>query len=203
LVDLREGRRTIFRRFTLLVLGSTTLGLGVALLLNTHLGSDGYSTLLQGTSIALAVPFVVATIGLATLFVGIGWLRGLRPGWGTVIQPVSVGVVVTLVMPYFPEPSQLPWRIAQFALGLLVLCVGIAAYLAADLGIGPAEVVARAFDPPLPFRWSYSILQVIFALIGWQLGGDLGLGTILASFALGPVVTFLSPPFLRFALQSR
>ncbi len=191
------------RRFTLLVLGSTTLGLGVTLLLNSHLGSDGYSTLLSGTSKALEIPFVAATVGCALLFVLIGWVRGVRPGVGTIVQPVTVGIVVTLALPLFPEPADLALRIAQFGLGFLVLCVGIAAYLAADLGIGPAEIVARAFDPPFAFAWSYSVLQVAFALIGWRLGADLGLGTLLASFAVGPVVTALSPPFLHFATPTR
>ena len=187
------------RRFTLLVLGSTTLGVGVALLLNSHLGSDGYSTLLAGASRALEVPFVVATVAMAALMISLGWARGIRPGWGTIVQPVTVGAVVTLGLDRLPEPHELPGRISQFGLGFLVLCVGIAAYLSADLGIGPAEIVARAFDPPLAFVWGYSTLQLVFALIGWRLGADLGIGTLLASFAAGPVVTRFSPVIARFA----
>lgn len=189
----------ILRRFTLLVLGSTTLGLGVTLLLNSRLGSDGYSMLLHGTSLALDVLFVYATVGVACVMVAIGWLRGMEPGVGTIIQPTAVGITVSVALPLIPDSDALAWRVVQFGGGFLVLCVGIAAYLAADLGTGPAEIVARSFDPPFPFVWFYSVMQVVFAIAGWQLGADLGLGTLLASFAVGPVVGVLSPPFLRFA----
>lgn len=181
------------------MLGSTTLGLGVTLLLSSRLGSDGYSMLLHGTSLALDVLFVWATVGVACVMVAIGWLRGMRPGIGTLVQPTAVGITVSLALPHFPETEALAWRIVQFGGGFLVLCLGIAAYLAADLGTGPAEIVARAFDPPFPFVWFYSAMQVVFALVGWQLGADLGVGTLLASFAVGPVVGALSPPFVRFA----
>ncbi len=157
-------------------------------MLNAHLGSDGYSTLLQGTTLAAGVKFVVSTVSLAAVFVTIGWLRGVRPGWGTLVQPVVVGLVVTFISPVVPEPDQLLVRAGQFATGFLVLCVGVAAYLASDLGVGPGEVLARAFDPPFAFRWSYSVIQAGFAVVGWQLGADLGVGTILAAVVIGPVV---------------
>lgn len=182
-------------RFVLLVLGATVLGVGVALLLNSHLGSDGYSTLMQGTALALDVRFVVVAVGLGTLMAAIGWLRGLRPGWATLIQPLTVGIVVTLLLPVVPEPDDLLLRSVQLVVGFVVLCFGIAAYLASDLGIGPAETIARAFDPPFAFRWFYSVMQVGFALIGWQLGADLGVGTVLAGIAIGPVVTQFSRLF--------
>lgn len=176
------------RRIALLVLGSATLGFGVALLLNAHLGSDGYSTLLQGTSVFFEVKFVVTAVLVAAVFVAVGWARGIRPGWGTLVQPFVVGTVVTLTTPYAPEPELLPWRVVQFAVGFLILCFGVAAYLASDYGIGPGEVLARAWDPPFPFKWSYSVVQAACALGGWWLGADLGAGTVLAAIVIGPVV---------------
>jgi uncharacterized membrane protein YczE len=176
------------RRAALLVLGSATLGLGVTLLLNAHLGSDGYSTLLQGTSVFFEVRFVVVAVSVAAVFVSIGWARGIRPGWGTLVQPVVVGTVVTLTLPLVPEPDQWPLRAGQFGLGFLILCLGVAAYLASDYGIGPGEVLARAWDPPFPFKWSYSVVQAACALVGWWLGADLGVGTVLAAVVIGPVV---------------
>ena len=192
---LRAAELSVPGRFVLLVCGAALLGVGVTLMLNSHLGADGYSTLLQGTALSLDVRFVVAAVGVGTLMAGIGWLRGLRPWWATLIQPLTVGIVVTLALPVFPEPDDLVLRSVQLLLGFFVLCFGIAAYLASDLGIGPAETVARAFDPPFAFRWFYSVMQVGFALIGWQLGADLGVGTVLTGIAIGPVVTRFSRLF--------
>ena len=54
------------RRFAQLVLSCVVLGVGVALLLRAALGSDGCSTLINGLSLSLDVPFVAvnAVVGL-------------------------------------------------------------------------------------------------------------------------------------------
>ncbi len=70
-----------------------------------------------------------------------------------------------------------------------VLAVGIALYLGSHLGAGPAEAAALAWDPPVPFAWSYSLVQGGGALLGWQLGAAIGPGTLAVILLLGPVVT--------------
>ena len=72
------------------------------------------------------------------------------------------------------------------------MAVGIAAYLGAHLGAGPAEGAALAWDPPLPFRWSYSAVQGLGALVGWLLGATIGPGTVAVILLLGPGVDLAS-----------
>jgi sulfite exporter TauE/SafE len=49
-----------------------------------------------------------------------------------------------------------------------------------------------SLDPPLPFRWSYSVMQGGSALVGWALGAAFGVGTAMVIFLLGPAVDLLS-----------
>jgi uncharacterized membrane protein YczE len=58
-------------------------------------------------------------------------------------------------------------------------------YLGTRLGAGPAEGAAMAWDPPLPFKWSYSILQGSSAIAGWMFGASLGVGTVVVIALLG------------------
>jgi uncharacterized protein len=81
--------------------------------------------------------------------------------------------------------------------GFAVLCVGVAGYLAVDLGAGPTEVAALAWDPPVPFRWSYAAVQVVGAASGWLMGASLGLGTVVVVVLIGPVVDRLMPLLRR------
>ncbi|MGH9249524.1 MAG: hypothetical protein ACRD0W_08440, partial [Acidimicrobiales bacterium] len=74
------------RAVVTLFISCVVLGVGVALLLETALGSDGYSTLINGLSIATGVPFVVVNCVVGVLLVAMAWTRGLRPGLGTVVQ---------------------------------------------------------------------------------------------------------------------
>lgn len=179
----------------MLVGGCVVLGLGVAMLLLAALGSDGYSTLVNGIRLTTGIPFLAANVLVSIAFVLMAWTRGLRPGIGTVVQIVLVGLTVSLLLEWWEEPSSLAVRVALLIGALPVLSLGIAAYLGSQSGAGPAEAAALAWDPPVPFRWSYSAVQIIGATVGWLLGAAIGPGTAV-SFLLGPTVD-LAARFLR------
>jgi len=163
------------------------------MLLNARLGSDGFSMFVNGASISSGAEFAVVNVVVSVVLIALGWARGRRPGPGTVIQPVIVGVTVSALMPVLPQPDALAARWTELLVGFVVLCFGVAGYLAAELGAGPAEVAALAFDPPVPFRWGYSVVQVTMGAAGWLLGADLGPGTVLVVLLIGPVAGRLLP----------
>jgi uncharacterized protein len=175
-------------RLLRLVVSCVVLGVGVALLLDARLGSDGYSMFVSGLSIATGVSFGLVNAAVGVVLVLLAWARGRRPGTGTVVQAVLVGYVVAWALPLLPSPEGLALRWVELVAGFVVVCVGVAGYLSAELGAGPAEGAALAFDPPVPFRWSYSVVQVVGALVGWLCGASLGPGTVLVALLVGPAV---------------
>lgn len=182
------GRRHDVVRYAQLVLACVVLGVGVALLLESSLGSDGYSTLVNGITIASGLPFWTLNIVVGAAFIGLAWLRGTRPGPGTLVQWFLVGVVISAVMAAVPDVASTGWRLALLLLAFVLITVGVAAYLASATGAGPAEAMAIAWDPPIPFRWSYNLVQAGGALAGWLLGASVGPGTVLVFLLLGPAV---------------
>ena len=180
------------RRTALLLLGCVVVGVGVALLLVADLGSDGFSTLVNGLAIASGLPFFVANLLVSVGFLLIAALRRVIPGVGTVVQILLVGATVSVVIEQFATPSGLVARIGLVLLAMPVIALGISAYLGANLGAGPIEAAGLAWDPPIPFRWSYSAVQLLGALTGWLLGGTVGLTTIIVIALLGPLVDLAS-----------
>lgn len=180
------------RRAAQLVGSCLVLGAGVGLLLLAALGSDGYSTLINGLSLHFGVDFILVNAVVGTLFVALAWLRGLRPGVGTIVQPVVVGFTVSGMLAAFSTPSSLGVRIVLLLAAFPVLAAGVAGYLDSGFGAGPTEAAALAWDPPLPFRWSNSVLQGMGALVGWLLGAAFGPGTLAVIFLLGPLVDLIS-----------
>lgn len=176
------------RRSLQLVLSCVVLSLGVVLLLRSALGSDGYSTFVSGVSRATGVDFAVVNAAVGVVLVGLAWARGTRPGPGTVVQPVVVGLGVSVGLAVLSEPTSLLGRGLLLALALPVLAVGVAGYLNTATGAGPAEVAALTFEPRVPFRWGYNLLQAAGALVGVLCGADVGPGTLLVVVALGPLV---------------
>ena len=186
------GRSTLPRRLVQLVLSCIVLGAGVAVLLDAALGSDGYSTLISGLTTTSGLPFVVVNLGVGILLIALAWSRGTRPGVGTIVQTVVVGGTVSAVAPLLPTPDALGARFVELAIAFVLLAVGVAGYLASHMGAGPAEGAAIAFDPPLPFKWSYTVLQALSALGGWALGAAVGPGTLIVSLFVGPTVDLLT-----------
>ena len=181
-----------WRRTAFLLIGCVILGIGVAMLLVADLGSDGFSTLVNGTAIATGLPFVVANLIISAAFLGLAAVRRLYPGIGTLVQVVLVGLTVDVAMRIMPTPGSLPLRVGLVLLALPVIAVGITLYLGAKLGAGPIEAAALAWDPPLPFRWSYSAMQLFGAVAGWLLGATLGFATLVVILCLGPLVDLTS-----------
>lgn len=175
-------------RLTLLFIGCLVLGLGVGLLLTADLGSDGYSTLVNGISRSTGISFMVANLAVSAGFLLLAAVRGLIPDVGTLVQVVVVGVTVSVTIDLLETPESLAGRSAYLVVAFPVLAAGIAAYLGSNLGAGPAEAAALAWDPPLPFRWSYSFVQGGGAVVGWLLGAAIGPGTLAVVFLLGPAV---------------
>jgi uncharacterized protein len=184
-------RSALAGRVAQLVASCVVLGIGVGMLLLAALGSDGYSTLINGISLHFDVLFVLVNAVVGVFFVTAAWVRGLRPGVGTIVQPVVVGFTVSAVLGAFDPPAAVWLRVVLLLGAFPVVSAGVAGYLDSALGAGPTEAAVLAWDPPVPFRWSYSVLQGTGALVGWLLGAAIGPGTLAVIFLLGPVVDLI------------
>ncbi|HEX6246404.1 MAG TPA: hypothetical protein VFZ64_00920 [Nocardioidaceae bacterium] len=178
-----------------LVVGCTLLGVGVALLLEASLGSDGYSTLVNGLTVATGLPFWQLNIVVGGVFLALAWVRGTRPGPGTLVQWFLVGFVISGVLAVVPDVSSGAGRALLLVPAFVLLTVGIGTYLASATGAGPAEAMAIAWDPPIPFRWSYNLVQATGALVGWLLGAAVGPATVVVFLLLGPAVDLFRRTF--------
>lgn len=183
-----------FGRIVQLVVSCAVLGLGVGLVLVAGLGSDGYSTLINGISRHTNLPYAPVnwTVGFGVVL--LAWSRGVRPGLGTITHPIVVGLTVNAVLDAVPAPTALPARIALLAIGTPVLAAGVAGYLEAALGAGPFEAVTIALRP-ISFRLAYAVLQAAGAVAGWLLGASIGVGTLLIVLGVGPLATVLRRAF--------
>ncbi len=186
----------------MLLIGCTVLGAGVAMLLAADLGSDGYSTFVNGLTLTTGVDFWIMNLLVGAVLVALAMLRKVIPGVGTVVQVVLVGVVVDVALGMLATPDDLVGRGVLLAAAFPVLAVGIALYLGSHTGAGPAEAAALAWDPPVAFRWSYSVVQGGGALGGYLLGATVGVGTLAVIFLLGPAVD-LTARILRVDLHQQ
>ena len=180
--------RELRRRLPQLLLGIPVLGLGIALTLQARLGVSPYDVLHQGIAKQTGLSFgtVVIAVGLVILVLWIPLRQ--RPGIGTVVNTLTVGLVIDLALLVLPEPELLAARVPLLLGGIVVTALGMGLYIGAGLGPGPRDglmtgVAAKGF--PL---WAVrTVLEVTALVAGWVLGGNVGVGTVIFAFSIGPL----------------
>ncbi len=179
------------RRLPQLLVGIPVLGVGIALTLQARLGVSPYDVLHQGIAAktGLSVGTVVILVGLVILLFWIPLRQ--RPGLGTVVNTLTVGLVIDLALHVVPEPDLLAARIPLLVVGILVTGLGMGLYIGAGLGPGPRDglmtgLAAKGF--PL---WAVrTALELAALAAGWFLGGNVGVGTVAFAFSIGPLGHF-------------
>ncbi len=176
------------RRLPRLLVGILVLAPGVALIIAARLGVSPYDVLHQGLADLTGLSFgtVVVLLGLVIL---LAWIPlGQRFGIGTVINTLTVGFIVDAVLHVLPETDDLLVRWPMLLGGIVVTALGMAMYIGAGLGPGPRDglmtgIAAKGY-PLWLVRMS---LELVALVIGWTLGGDVGIGTVLFAFGIGPL----------------
>ncbi|MBP8838858.1 MAG: hypothetical protein KBG78_08505, partial [Dermatophilaceae bacterium] len=118
-----------------------------------------------------------------------------RPGIGTVSNAIVIGAALDPMLRAIEAPESLGWRAAYLVAGILINGVATAAYIGARLGPGPRDGLMTGLVrlTGRSVRLVRTGLEVTVVLIGWALGGNLGLGTVLFAVSIGPVVHVFLP----------
>lgn len=193
-VGLRRREPALAVRLAILIAGLFCFALGIVLTLRSGLGLGPWDVLHQGLTRHVPLTFGEASIVAGFVVLLVGWLLGQRPGLGTVLNMVLVGVFIDLItwsrlVPSFAG-SAWPARLAVDALGVAVVGLGSAWYIKADLGAGPRDglmlVLARRAGGRVALIRATLELSVLAT--GFVLGGTAGLGTLVFAFGVGPAV---------------
>ena len=173
-----------------LIIGLVLFGLGEALLISAGIGVSPWTVFGQGISNVLNVSIGFATF-IISLFVLLCWIP-LRqiPGIGTVLNVIIIASVLDYSLPYLPSPETNILRLTQVVLGVVITGFGGGVYLIANLGPGPRDGLMTGLQriSDFPIAWVRSGIELTVVLIGWILGGIVGIGTLVFAFGIGPSV---------------
>jgi uncharacterized membrane protein YczE len=185
-------------RLVQLYLGLVLYGFSTSLLVLSGLGLAPWDVLHQGLAkhSNLAIGTWSIIIGLFVLLLWIP-LRE-RPGIGTVSNVVFIGGTMDVVLAHLSPPHELALRIVCLVSGVFLNGVATGAYIGAGLGPGPRDGLMTGLA-----RRGHSIrvvrtsLEVSVVVIGWLLGGTVGVGTVMYAVSIGPLAHVFVPFFSR------
>ena len=179
------------RRLSRLVFGLLLCGTGVALTINADLGLSPWDVLHQGLSKRSGIP-----IGTVAIFVGLAVLLLWFPlrervGLGTVLNVLLIGSTIDVLLAVLPDHEPMAVRVTFLLVGTCLFGPGSGFYIGAGMGPGPRDglmtaLAARGYS----VRVVRTVLETSVLLVGFALGGSVGIGTVLFAFTIGPNVHY-------------
>lgn len=183
----------ILKRLFKLQTGLLLFGLGTALIVQAHLGSDPWSAFHLGMSsyLAISISLLIQITGAFFLLISVVFLRQ-RIGFGSICNMLLVGPWFELFQGLIP--SQYIWWQSMFQLlfGIIVLGFATALYITADFGAGPRDglVLGLAKQSGFNVRYVRTATELMALGIGYWLGGAVGIGTLIFALSIGPFMQF-------------
>jgi uncharacterized membrane protein YczE len=179
----------MWRRLSVQLVGIAVVATGVALTIQAELGVAPYDVVTTGMHERFDIPIGVAAVLLPLLFVVLGGLLGARVGAGTALDVALVGPVLGIVLDRLPEVEAIAPRMGLYAVGFVVLTVGIVLVIIPELGAGPAELVMLAVaDKGYPLAPARTAIELVCVAVGFAIGGQVGVGTVVFAVLIGPAL---------------
>lgn len=202
----RRSLREMAVRVVLLLIGLWIAHLGVTLFLQTNLGSDPFNVFVQGLFRAIPWPeWAGMTHGRVHLLVSLLIMVVLLVvdrsyvGIGTVLCMALGGPIIDVytlwLSPFLNETLPLAVRVPMLAVGCIILAFGMTIVIRSQAGTGPNDLVAVVLSDKSgkPFGPVRIGVDLTFALVGFALGGVVGIGTIICAFLVGPAAQLFFP----------
>ena len=175
-----------------LIFGLILFGIGETLLVTAGIGVSPWFVLHQGLSIKTGYSIGVTTF-IVSIFVLFFWIPlKQKPGIGTILNTILISVVVDLSIHYLPRPNESIYQLFQIVFGIIIIGFGSGFYLIANLGPGSRDGLMTGIQKKtkLSFSLVRTLIELSAVILGWYLGGVVGIGTVIYALGIGPFVSF-------------
>lgn len=190
-------RKEWILRWSFFVFGLMVLAFGISLTIKgKQLGIGPWDVFHYGLFLKFGLSIGSWSIisGCILLFIS-SLIKKEWPKIGALLNMVFLGLFIDFFNWLLPAVDSLFGQSLVYVLGIIFLGYGIGLYVSADLGEGPRDnfmlLIVQRTGWSIP--WVRNGIEIIIFLIGWLLGGPVGIGTVFIAFGLGPILGFSIP----------
>ena len=183
-------REQFTERLIRCVAGLACFGTGIAFFVRSELGVPPWDVFHQGISKHTGLGLGTVLI-IVAFFVLLLWIPlRLRPGLGTLLNAIEIGLVENVAQDLIPQTDNIAIRIAFMVAGLCIIAAGSGLYIGAEFGSGPRDGLMLGLNMRLgvSVRAARTFVEITMMIIGIFLGGHIGVGTFVFALGIGPMV---------------
>lgn len=181
--------RDYLKRIALLIGGLAITGVGVVLVLQANIGVEPWSVLHQGMSVAFGITYGNAATIVGAVVIAIAVLCGESFGIGTIANIFVAPMIIDflLYLDLVPQMHGMLPGICMLLAGLELIVFGTWMYMKSSLGEGPRDalMVVLNHKTKRSVGLCRSTVELMAILVGWRLGGQVGIGTVISAVGIG------------------
>lgn len=186
------SRPRIVRQWAQIAFGLLVFSFGVHLTIFANIGLAPWDCLGMGIAAYTPLNYGLAMTSTSVAILFIDLLLKERIGYGTVIDALLTGNFVQAFNDLSPlEPCTNVFAgIALMLVGFVFMAVGMWIYMCGEQCCGPRDALLVGLGkrlPAVPIGAVQIILWSAVTVVGWLLGGPVGVGTLLSAFGAGAV----------------
>jgi uncharacterized protein len=187
-------RGNVAVRLAVLGSGLVVFAMGIVSIYESKLGLSPWDVLNQGVANHTPLSFGTANIAIALVILVVARKLDVRPQIGTLANALLVGTFVDLLLRIGAvqrlSHDPLGVRILLLAAGILVIGLGTGLYIGANLGAGPRDSLMLGINRRVKHRIGVvrAGLEISATVVGFALGGTVGIGTLAFALGIGPAV---------------
>jgi uncharacterized membrane protein YczE len=187
---LEYGKKLIWE-----MLGFFLVALGSVLFLYSDMGLNPWGVLHQGISIQTGMTLGQATQAFGLLLIAISSAFKVVPGLATILNMIFIGLFTDVIIDLglISTPDSIILKYVLLLLGTLAFAYGMYFYLTQHLGAGPRDGVMLLLQraTKLDVGIIRVAMEVSAVVIGYLMGGQVGIGTVLSALLLGPTLSII------------
>ena len=212
-------KKQMAKRILMSALGVLICGISVGMFKHAALGVDPFQSLMSGLDAVIPIRFGTLYVLVNLVLLSFALLFDRRKiGLATLINLFLLGYVAEFsqrcMERLFPDPA-LALRLALLAVAIVIMCLASAFYFTADLGVSTYDALALIWSEKqhkIKFPICRILSDLACVLLGValcrlagftlaQITGQVGVGTIITAFFMGPLIEFFNRkvacPFLN------
>jgi uncharacterized membrane protein YczE len=194
-------KKNFWIKLVLALIGILFVGVGIGFNAESLLGNDPVALLYDGVRNALSLPLsrlgMISNIVNVSIIVLVFFIGRHYVNIGTIVYILPLGTFVNLGTFLFPKifvsNTFLSRGIGTF-FGCLFIYVGVSIFISVDIGLDPFTGMVMTISDHIP--WKFAVIKICFdfllILIGFLLGGKVGVITFITALSAGPSIQFFT-----------